>query len=100
MHKMLILAAASAALLGANAFAVERGELLASTCLSCHGPDGHSTKVQGAVPSLAGLEKGYLVKSLQEFKAGTRASSVMKRLASGYTDEEYALMADYLSKLK
>jgi Cytochrome c553 len=97
MHKILILLAASATLLSANAFAVDRGELLASSCMSCHGPGGKS---KGAIPSLAGLEKGYIVKSLQDFKSGARPASVMQRHAKGYTDEEFALMADYLSKLK
>lgn len=97
MHKILILLAASATLLSANAFAVERGELLASTCLSCHGPGGKS---KGAIPSLAGLDKDYIVKSMQDFKSGARPASIMKRHASGYTDAEYALMAEYFSKLK
>ena len=97
MHKILILLAASATLLSANAFAVDRGELLASTCMSCHGAGGKS---KGAIPSIAGLDKAYIVKSLQDFKSGARPASVMQRHAKGYTDEEFALMADYLSKLK
>jgi cytochrome c553 len=97
MHKILILLAASATLLSANAFAVERGELLASTCMSCHGPGGKS---KGAIPTLAGVDKAYFVKSMQDFKSGARPASVMKRHASGYTDAEYALLAEYFSKLK
>ncbi|KAB2313569.1 c-type cytochrome [Betaproteobacteria bacterium SCN2] len=97
MHKILILLAASAALLSANAFAVDRGELLASSCMSCHGPGGKS---KGAIPSLAGLEKGYFVTSMQNFKSGARPASVMHRHAKGYTDAEYALMGEYFSKLK
>lgn len=97
MHKILILLAASATLLSANAFAVERGELLASSCQSCHGPGGKS---KGAIPSLAGLEKGYFVKSMQDFKSGARPASVMHRHSKGYTDAEYALMGEYFSKLK
>ncbi len=97
MHKTLILLAAGAALFSTSAFAVERGELLATTCMSCHGPGGKS---KGAIPSLAGLEKGYIVKSMQDFKSGARPASVMKRHAAGYTDAEYELMAEYFSKLK
>lgn len=97
MHKILILLAASATLLSANAFAVERGELLASSCMSCHGPGGKS---KGAIPSLAGVEKAYFVKQMQDFKSGARPASVMHRHAKGYTDAEYALMAEYFSKLK
>ncbi|MEW6132324.1 MAG: c-type cytochrome [Pseudomonadota bacterium] len=97
MHKILILLAASATLFGANAYAVDRGELLASTCMSCHGAGGKS---KGAIPTIAGLDKAYIVKSLQDFKSGARSASVMQRHSKGYTDEEFALMADYLSKLK
>jgi cytochrome c553 len=97
MHKLLILLTASAALLSANAQAVPRGELLASTCNSCHGPGGKS---KGAIPSLAGLEKGYFVQAMKDFKSGTRPASVMKKHAAGYTEAEYELMGEYFSKLK
>jgi cytochrome c553 len=70
---------------------------IASTCLSCHGPGGHS---QGAVPSIAGLEKDYFVKAMKDFKAGTRPASIMKRHANGYTDAEVEAMGAYFASLK
>ncbi|MHB1145857.1 MAG: c-type cytochrome [Thiobacillus sp.] len=70
---------------------------IASTCMSCHGPGGKS---QGAIPSLAGLDKEYFVKSMKDFKAGTRAASIMKRHANGYTDAEVEAMAAYFASLK
>lgn len=70
---------------------------IASTCMSCHGPGGRS---QGAIPSLAGLDKAYFVKSMKDFKAGTRAASIMKRHANGYTDAEVEAMAAYFAGLK
>ena len=70
---------------------------IASTCMSCHGPGGKS---QGAIPSLAGLDKEYFVKSMKDFKAGTRAASIMKRHANGYTDAEVEAMAAYFAGLK
>jgi cytochrome c553 len=84
-------------LLSANAFAVPRGELLASTCMSCHGPGGKS---KGAVPSLAGLEKGYFIKAMQDFKSGARPASIMKKHAAGYTDAEYEQMGEFFARLK
>ena len=72
-------------------------QTLASTCMSCHGPGGKS---QGAIPSLAGLDKDYFVTSVNNFKAGTRAASIMKRHASGYTDAEVEALAAYFSSLK
>ena len=70
---------------------------IASTCMSCHGPGGKS---QGAIPSLAGLDKDYFVKSMKDFKAGTRAASIMKRHAAGYTDAEFEAMGAYFASLK
>ena len=97
MYKTLIILFGGAFLLGANAHAVPRGELLGSTCLSCHGPGGKS---KGAVPNLAGLDKRYFVKAMQDFKSGVRPGSIMKRHASGYTDDEFDQMGEYFSKLK
>jgi cytochrome c553 len=72
-------------------------QAIASTCMSCHGPGGKSL---GAVPSLAGLDKDYFVKSMKEFKAGTRTATIMKRHASGYTDAEFEAMGAYFAGLK
>lgn len=72
-------------------------EVIASTCMSCHGPGGKS---QGKIPSLTGLHKDHFVKVMTEFKTGTRASSVMKRLANGYTEAEIEAMGAYFANLK
>jgi cytochrome c553 len=70
---------------------------IASTCMTCHGPGGKS---KGAIPSLAGLEKDYFVKSMKDFKSGARAGTIMKRHASGYTDAEFEAMGAYFASLK
>jgi sulfide dehydrogenase cytochrome subunit len=70
-------------------------ELLASSCAACHGTNGHSL---GGLPSLAGVDKLYLIEQMQQFVSGERASTVMKHHASGYTAEEIELMADFFSK--
>ena len=72
-------------------------QVIASTCMSCHGPGGKS---QGTIPSLAGLEKDDFVKTLKDFKSGARAASIMKRHASGYTDAEVEAMGAYFATLK
>ena len=97
MQKKLALLVAGAALLSTNAFAVTHAEAIAATCMSCHGTDGKSL---GATPSLAGLDKAYMVKAMQEFKAGARPSMVMKKYAAGYTEAEYEAVADIFSKIK
>lgn len=70
---------------------------ISSTCMSCHGPGGKSL---GAIPSIAGLDKDYFVKSMKDFKSGTRAATIMKRHAAGYTDAEFEAMAAYFAGLK
>jgi cytochrome c553 len=100
MNKKTILACAGflgLALSGLAGAADVHTRTLASSCMSCHGPGGKS---QGAIPSLAGLEKDYFVKSMQDFKAGTRAASIMKRHANGYTDAEIEAMGAYFAGLK
>jgi len=70
-------------------------ELLASSCAACHGTNGHSV---GGLPSLAGVDKLYLIEQMQQFVSGERTSTVMLHHASGYTAEEIELMADFFSK--
>lgn len=71
--------------------------IIASTCFACHGSNGKSA---GAIPSLAGLKKGYFVKQLQDFKSGARPATVMHQHAPGYTDAEVASLAEYFSAQK
>jgi cytochrome subunit of sulfide dehydrogenase len=84
------------ALAGPASAADRRTEVIASTCMSCHGPGGKSL---GTIPSLAGLKQDDFVKTLKEFKAGTRLSSIMKRHASGYTDAEVEALAAFFASL-
>lgn len=74
-----------------------RGEVLASTCFSCHGTDGKSA---GSIPAINGIPAESLRRSLQEFRDGRRPATVMDRHAKAYTDEEIASIADYLSRIK
>ena len=70
-------------------------ELLASSCAACHGTNGHSV---GGLPSLAGVDKLYIIEQMQQFFSGERTSTVMKHHASGYSAEEIELMAHFFSK--
>jgi cytochrome c553 len=70
---------------------------IAATCMSCHGPGGKSL---GAIPSIAGLEKGYFVQSMKDFRSGARPSTIMKKHAAGYTEAEYEAMGAYFAGLK
>jgi cytochrome c553 len=72
---------------------------IASTCFICHGPNGKSN---GAIPSLAGQDKDYLVSVMKEYRDGKRDDSVtvMKKYAVGYTEQEYEDMAAFFAAIK
>lgn len=72
---------------------------LAATCFNCHGPNGKSN---GAIPSLAGMDKATLVNAMKEFKSGKRDdyATVMKKYAMGYSDSEYEAMAEFFYNVK
>ncbi|MCU7940120.1 MAG: c-type cytochrome [gamma proteobacterium symbiont of Bathyaustriella thionipta] len=72
---------------------------LANTCAGCHGVDGSS--VGPATPSLAGISSEYFTETMASYKDPEgRYSTIMSRIAKGYTDEEINLMAGYFSKQK
>ena len=48
-----------------------KGKSLSATCAACHGADGNSTNPEW--PKLAGQHESYLLKQLQNFKAGQDA---------------------------
>ena len=74
-----------------------RTRTLAANCSYCHGPDGKS---RGAIPSLAGLDKGYFVQQMKDFKSGTRPAVVMQKHALGYNDEEIEKLATWFAAIK
>jgi len=62
----------------------------AAACSGCHPA---STRVTSPVPRLAGLDRAAIVKAMQDFRSGTRAATVMDRIAKGFTDEEIQAIA-------
>jgi sulfide dehydrogenase cytochrome subunit len=81
---------------GAHVSATPTATMLADTCAGCHGTDGASTGP--ATPSLAGMSEIYMVDSMKAFKSGERHSTVMGRIAKGYSEEEFKLMASVFAK--
>jgi sulfide dehydrogenase cytochrome subunit len=73
------------------------GEMLGTGCTGCHGPDGVSTG--NGIPSIAGLDKFYLARAMVQFKNAERPSTIMGRIATGYTDTELRQMAKYFGDL-
>ena len=66
-----------------------------AVCAACHGADGNSSTP--AYPKLAQQHPEYLVKQLQEFKSGKRASPVMMGFASALSDADMKNIAAWVS---
>lgn len=84
--------------LAGSAMAGPSAEALAYTCAGCHGTGGQSSGP--ASPTLAGMSKPVMVETMQGFKSGEIASTIMGRIAKGYTDEQFGLMGEYFAKQK
>ena len=68
---------------------------IAGTCTNCHGTHGRSA---GAMPSLAGLPRPYLIEQMKQFREGGRPATIMHEIAKGYSDEQTARIADYFAR--
>lgn len=73
-------------------------EMLANTCAGCHGTDGVSSGP--ATPSIAGISQAYFIDAMVAYKEGTRPSTIMTRIAKGYSEEEVKAMAGFFAKQK
>jgi sulfide dehydrogenase cytochrome subunit len=74
------------------------GEMAAQSCGACHGTQGKLTNE--AFPALAGMPKAQFVQAMVDFKSGKRASTLMAKVAEGFTPAEYEAMADYFAAQK
>ena len=73
------------------------GRTIGSACFGCHGAAGaNETSIP---PVIVGVPAQFIVKSLQEFRDGTRSSTIMGRIARGYSDEEIDAVASYVASL-
>jgi cytochrome subunit of sulfide dehydrogenase len=70
---------------------------LAANCANCHGTTGNA---QGAMPSLAGQQKAFIVEQMKAFRDGKRSATIMHQLAKGYSDQQVELIADHFSRQK
>jgi sulfide dehydrogenase cytochrome subunit len=75
----------------------QTGQAMVQTCYVCHGP---GAKGAGQIVPLAGLPKDHLSRQLADFKADRRPGTIMNRIAKGFTDEQLALIAEYLAAQK
>jgi sulfide dehydrogenase cytochrome subunit len=72
---------------------VRSASMLANTCAGCHGTNGASAGEY--MPTIGGLNKGYLIDVLDDYKTGLRASTIMGRIMRGYSDQEIRAIADF-----
>jgi sulfide dehydrogenase cytochrome subunit len=70
--------------------------LLVGTCVGCHGHDGSS--MGPAAPTIAGLDTQTFIHIMKSYRRDGRPSTIMGRLARGYTNNEIEIMADYFGK--
>jgi sulfide dehydrogenase cytochrome subunit len=67
--------------------------MLANTCAGCHGTNGVSTGP--AAPTISGLSPDYFVETMNGFASGDIKSTIMGRIAKGYTEDEIKAMAKF-----
>jgi sulfide dehydrogenase cytochrome subunit len=72
---------------------------MAASCANCHGTDGRAIP-GSAMPSLAGMDKNYLVGQMRAFKTGTKPATVMTQLAKGFSDAQIDVLATYFAAQK
>jgi sulfide dehydrogenase cytochrome subunit len=83
------------AAIGAQADGVRTESMLANTCAGCHGTNGASAGE--FLPTIAGLDKGYLYAVMSDYKSGLRPSTIMGRIMKGYTEQEIWAIAGFFA---
>ncbi len=66
--------------------------MLALPCTGCHGSEGES---QLAIPSLNVMSSEQIYLAMRSFKSNQRHATLMNRIATGYSDSELRLIANY-----
>ncbi len=74
------------------------GKAKAGACAACHGADGNSPAPN--FPKLAGQGERYLLKQMQEIKAGSRAAPLMAGQLDNQSEQDMADIAAYFSAQK
>ncbi|MBK1682828.1 c-type cytochrome [Rhodoferax fermentans] len=104
-----VLVAASLAMSAVSGFAQEaaaaakpdlaKGQAsFTAVCVACHGPDGNSLVPD--YPKLAQQHPEYLIKQLQEFKAGKRQNAIMLGFSAMLSDEDMKNIAYWVTTNK
>jgi len=73
------------------------GKAKAAVCGACHGASGISATEM--YPNLAGQNDAYIIKQLNDFKAGTRTDMMMAPMAANLSEQDMADLAAHYSGL-
>jgi len=79
----------------ASAEGTATASMLSNTCAGCHGTNGSS--VGPATPNIAGMNEELFVEMMHEYAKDEYPSTIMGRIARGYTDDEIKAMAGFFS---
>ncbi|MBV8132101.1 MAG: cytochrome C [Alphaproteobacteria bacterium] len=66
----------------------------ASSCSGCHAV---SARVETPIPRILGRQPTDIVAAMQAFRSGERPSTVMGRIAKGFSDDEIRVIAIWLA---
>ncbi len=77
---------------------VTAGDGSGAPCVACHGLDGAGNDLAG-FPRLAGMDAGYLVKQVRDYRSGARKSAVMSPNVDDLNDDQIADVAAYYATL-
>jgi len=67
----------------------------ASSCSGCHPP---TASAEIKVPALRGQNPAEIVAAMQAFRSGQRPSTVMGRIAKGFSDDEIRAIAAWVAE--
>ncbi|MEL7312021.1 MAG: c-type cytochrome [Pseudomonadota bacterium] len=98
MLTALTLLAAASATSAQTTGDADRGEILAYTCLGCHGIEGYRNAYPAyRVPKLGGQQDAYLQIALKAYRSGERSHATMKAQAGSLSDQDIADLAAYFA---
>jgi cytochrome c553 len=81
-----------------NAQDAAKGATLFKQCILCHGEKGDGNPAQKA-PRISGQYDWYIVKQLEDIKAGRRKNPIMNPFLAKLTPADFKDLAAYISKL-
>lgn len=95
LPRAALMAAMAAVALSAQGAGIRSAEMLANTCAGCHGTNGASAGL--TMPTIGGLDRGYLYSVMTDYKTGLRPATIMDRIARGYSEQELSAIASWFA---